>query len=151
MIAKLVSKFLRNDEGNVALIVAIIALPLLLVAGIAVDYTLLTRAENALQIAADNAALASAKELGLSNSNSTTIKQVSEGYVLSNLEQDLDMTSSGHSVSIDTVIANDNSGLTVNLEYFWQPFILHHLGGNVLPLKVSATANLAGAKKICML
>lgn len=151
MIARLVSKFLANEEGNVALIVAILALPLLLGAGITIDYTLLTRAENALQTAADNAALASAKELTLSNSNQETLQQLSEDFVLANLQQTLDIDKSGNTVDVKTVIDANRSGLSVNLEYYWKPFILQYLNSNVLPLKVSAKANLAGSKKICMI
>ncbi len=144
-------RFLKDNRGNVALTTAIMALPLLMGTGIAIDYSLLSRAESALQEAADSAALASAKELGLSNTNRTTISEISEDYVISNLQQNLNMDGSNHSVGVSTTIAGDNSGLTVNLEYHWQPFVLHHLGGNVLPLKVTATANLAGTKKICMI
>ena len=151
MIARLVSKFLRNDEGNVALITAIIALPLLLGGGILVDYTLLTRAESALQIAADNAALASAKELTLSNATEETIEQLSESYVFANLTNQFDVSRSGNTVDVQTLIESNRTGLSVNLEYHWKPFILQYLKSNVLPLKVTAKASLAGSKKICMI
>jgi len=144
-------QFLKEIRGNVALSTAVMALPIFMGAGVAVDYTLLSRAQSALQNAADSAVLASAKELALSNRDSAALKEISEGYVHSNLAGQLNVNENGNTVSIDTNIESNNSGLTVNLEFYWKPFLLHHFGNNVLPIRVSATANLAGSKKICMI
>lgn len=150
MLKRLFLNFINERDGNVALITAIIALPLLLGGGVLVDYTLLTRAENALQIAADNAALASAKELTLSNATEETIEQLSESYVFANLTNQLDVSRSGNTVDVATDIDDDELGLRVNLEYNWRPFILQYIKANVLPLRVSAKAKLAAKTKICM-
>lgn len=126
-------------------------MPLLGGAGVAVDYTLLMRAESALQNAADGAALASAKELGITNTKGDAIKEVARTYVYSNLMQNLRLNQKQNSLKIDTLITKDKTGLTVDVEYYWAPFLLHYLGNNVLPIKVSATANLAGIGKVCMI
>ncbi len=65
--------------------------------------------------------------------------------------QNLRLDQKQNSLKVDTLIAKDNAGLTVDLEYYWTPFLLHYLGNNVLPIKVSATANLAGYDKVCMI
>ncbi|MDJ0612492.1 MAG: pilus assembly protein [Rhizobiaceae bacterium] len=144
-------RFFRDKGGNVALSTAVMALPILTGAGIAVDYTLLTRAESALQSAADSAALASAKELTLSNANDASIKQISSSYVTANLRTTLNVDGVNNALNVDTTIEQSKSGITVELEYNWRPFLLHHISNNVLPIRVSATANLAGTRKICMI
>ena len=53
-------KFLGTRDGNVALSVGVLAVPLLLSAGAAIDYSSLVRVRSAMQNAADSAALAAA-------------------------------------------------------------------------------------------
>ncbi|HTN96329.1 MAG TPA: pilus assembly protein TadG-related protein, partial [Nordella sp.] len=53
--------FLRDHAGNVTLYVAILAIPLFMVAGIAIDYARASLVKSFLQAEADAAALAAAK------------------------------------------------------------------------------------------
>ncbi len=80
-------KFLKNMGGNIALSTAIMAVPVLGGAGVAVDYISLSRAETVLQNAVDSAALASAKELGLTNSNGGEIEDSSGRRVFGRLTE----------------------------------------------------------------
>ncbi len=54
----LLRRFRHDSGGNVAIITAVAAVPLLLAAGVAIDTARWTRSENALQVAVDAAALA---------------------------------------------------------------------------------------------
>lgn len=56
----LISKFKQSESGNVAMITAIVMVPLLICIGVGVDMTRLTSAHNKLQSAADSAALSAA-------------------------------------------------------------------------------------------
>ncbi len=143
--------FLKDVSGNVALSVAIMAVPLFATAGVAVDYSIIYQSETILQNAADAAALSSAKELGLSNSQTDIVKDIAKTYVLSYVSQHVSLESGKNSLDTKTTISDDRQSITVDLAYYWKPFLLQYIGSNVLPIKVSATANLAGSGKICMI
>jgi Flp pilus assembly protein TadG len=51
-------RLLRNGRGNVAIITALTAIPLLIASGVAIDAARSSRSQNALQVAVDSAALA---------------------------------------------------------------------------------------------
>ena len=52
--------FIKNQDGNASIIFSICAIPIMLAAGVAIDFSNLSRTQNSLQIALDTAALASA-------------------------------------------------------------------------------------------
>ncbi len=55
--------FIKNKSGSVATITAVMALPLLFVTGVSVDYAIMNNLDSAMQNSADASVLASAKEL----------------------------------------------------------------------------------------
>lgn len=59
LIAKL-KRFSHNEDGNISLILGLTAIPLVAVAGLAIDMGRITEARSALQQVADGAALAAA-------------------------------------------------------------------------------------------
>lgn len=147
MRGKVLKKFQHAKGGNVAISMAIFALPLLAAGGASFDYAYLSRLDTKLQAAADTSALAAARELGLANSDKDNIQALASNYALSHL-QDI-ATPSNTTVTTDST--EDNSSLSVSISHVWKPFFLHYVMEDALPIKVSATATLAGTGTICML
>jgi hypothetical protein len=52
--------FIKNQDGNAAIIFSVCAIPVMLAAGVAIDFSNLSRTHNRMQVALDTAALASA-------------------------------------------------------------------------------------------
>lgn len=138
---RLVSCFLPDQRGNIAIITAIAALPLLLAVSLATDYGMMTRDFARLQKISDSAALAAAAEFGLSSTTVKTVKEVAKAYV-HNHDQDLKVT-----VKVD----EKNSEVTVGLSKFWKPLLIHHIDSQTLPIKTNAVAAKVGTNNLCVL
>jgi len=147
----IIKKFWHNAQGNIAMLTGILAIPLFMAGGISFDYAIIYRAEKALQSAADSAALASARELGLANTSDTTITQIAQNYVDINLTKDLGLTKAGNKVTVNTKISSDRKDVSVELAYYWKPILTQYISSKVLPLKVLATASLIGNQTICVI
>ncbi|MFZ1988638.1 MAG: pilus assembly protein TadG-related protein, partial [Alphaproteobacteria bacterium] len=84
------NRFSRNERGNFAIILAIIAIPLMGIVGLGIDLTRAYIAQTRLQNAVDNAALAAAGMSGMCTSNTDTsaqctkMKQIATNYFYSN-------------------------------------------------------------------
>ena len=85
--------------------------------------------------------------MAIANSKDQTIKNAAEQYVKSNLARNMQDAK----LVVDPKIADDKSELTVDLEYYWEPFLLHYFSDSVLPIRVSATASLAGSENLCVI
>ena len=140
------TKFMVDSRGNIAVTAAILMVPLLGASGLAVDYTMLTQKKSELQAAADAAALSSVKELGLVNTADATVETIASNYVHANLS-----SGSVRQLSINVAIAGNRKEVEVRLEEIWQPFMLQFLNSNVMPIKVSSTASLAGNESLCVI
>jgi Flp pilus assembly protein TadG len=99
-----IKKYLKNKDGNIASTMGILALPLMMGCGVAIDYASLYHARVNLQDAADTAALASAKELGLVNTKDETVKEVAKNYVNSSLIQTIGKKGGLHTADVLTSI-----------------------------------------------
>jgi len=140
-----IGRFLRFDRGSMTTLFAM-ALPAVLgVMGIAVDFATFNLKQSELQAAADNAALAGAKELGLANSKTSTIQEVARNFVLAQVD------AAERKVAVDVKIDDKSDTVTVSLMEQWPPFFAHFLGAEITPIAVSATATLAGRSNICVL
>ncbi|MEM8651581.1 MAG: pilus assembly protein TadG-related protein [Pseudomonadota bacterium] len=144
-------KFVKNKLGTVATTVGIMAVPLMVVSGIAIDYSILSQVQSRLQNSADAAALAGAKELGLTNISEEAMKTTTRNYVIDNLLLAANVNTSKSTLKVNPTIPIDRTSLTVDIEYYWTPFLLHLLNKKALPVRVSATASLAGTGTICMI
>jgi Flp pilus assembly protein TadG len=83
------SRFRSNEDGNVAMIVAIALMPIIAMTGSAVDYTRSATARSKLQTAVDSTALALAREAdGLSDAD---IQKRAESYVQALYKPDFDV------------------------------------------------------------
>ncbi len=78
-------RLLRNERGNFAMIMALVAIPLMGIVGLGIDLTRAYIAQTRLQGAVDNAALAAA---GLAGQPTATIKQITTNYFYSNYHAD---------------------------------------------------------------
>ncbi|MDX1716730.1 MAG: pilus assembly protein TadG-related protein, partial [Anderseniella sp.] len=74
------SRFFRNDSGNMAAVVALSALPLMMAGGAAVDYGNWVSVQARLQAATDAAALAAGREANLDEAE---LRRVATDYFMS--------------------------------------------------------------------
>jgi Flp pilus assembly protein TadG len=81
------ARFRVHDGGNIAIIFAIVSVPLLMAVGGALDYARAFRARIEMQDALDAATLAVATEPSLRTLNSTKINQLAETFFAANLGQ----------------------------------------------------------------
>ena len=144
---KLASKLLRNVSGNVALFAAVLSPVFFGAAGVTADYVILYQKRSQLQEAADTAALASAKELGLTSATGDSVKDTAKRYVHASLDQ----MPKTDKLAVKTIVADDQKEVTVKINLYWRPFLAQHIGKNVLPIKVEATAALAGEESLCVI
>ncbi|MEM8650676.1 MAG: TadE/TadG family type IV pilus assembly protein [Pseudomonadota bacterium] len=145
------TNFLRSIGGNVALSVGLLAPVLLGVGAVAVDYSILFHQRSALQQAADNAALASVKELGLSGAMEANIVELGKSYAKESYLMGRELSSAPGKLSADVQVSKTDGEVTVNLSYEWSPFLAHLLDYTTNPIKVSATAGLAGESLVCVI
>lgn len=138
-------KYLRASSGTTAMMFAISMPALMAAVGVASDYGIYNMKRTSLQNAADQAAIASAKELALSTSNTKTQQEVVDAYVLANLGE------AGAHVDTTVAVSANKSAVTVRLEETWSPFFAHFIGAKIMPIVVSAKASLQGESKICVL
>ncbi|MDH3742285.1 MAG: pilus assembly protein TadG-related protein [Hyphomicrobiales bacterium] len=79
-----------STQGSVAVITALVLVAMTMAAGMAVDYVLMMRQRTELQVAADAAAVAAAREIPIANSTTAQVEQVASNYVRTNLGLGLD-------------------------------------------------------------
>jgi Putative Flp pilus-assembly TadE/G-like len=136
---------LRSTSGATAISFAI-ALPAILgAAGVAVDFGNMSYKKAQLQSAADQAAVAGAKELGVANAANTTVQSAAENFAKANLQSNFG------GVKTDVAIDRSAGSVEVNLSHEWTPFFAQFLGADMTPIHVRAKAGLAGSSNICVL
>jgi Flp pilus assembly protein TadG len=137
--------FLRNTSASTALMFSL-SLPAVLGAvGVAADFGIYQLKHGKLQVAADQAALAGAKELTLTSSNDSTIQAAANSFA---------QVAVGDSRSkLDVKATTDFTAKTVNVQIteVWTPFFAHFIGAKITPIVVNAKAGLFGESKICVL
>ncbi len=148
---KLTRSFTKSVRGNIIVTASLIA-PVILGSGaVAVDYTIFYNQRAALQQAADVAALASVKELGLSGTTEELVKQVRISHAESAFKFTNELSSERGIFDVDVKPSKEDREVEVNLSYEWAPFLAHVFDYKVTPIKVSATANLAGESLTCII
>ena len=140
----------KDNLGTVATTVGIAAVPLMVMSGVAIDYSVLSQVQSRLQASADAAALAGAKELGLTTTNDEALKNTARNYVIENLVLSANVNTSNTKLMVNPTISNDRKSLTVDIDYYWTPFLLHLVNKKALPIRITATASLAGDENICV-
>lgn len=140
-----------NERASIATTTAVAALPLVFAAGLAVDYTSLLGTRAKLQNAADAAALASARQLGLAGSSDESIRSYAKNVVIANIPKTTNNEESRENLALDAIISDEGTDVTINLAYQWEPFVLQHISDKVGTVAVSATATLASKANLCVL
>ena len=142
----------KNNAGNIAISFAIAAPVLFGAVGLSVDYVTISRKQTALQAIADAAAVASAHELPIANSNASIVAASAKSYVKANFKLHSKNLSGGSSstVSTDVKVVDKFTGVEVTLREVWTPFFAHYLTDKATPIVVTARANIVGEGLICV-
>jgi Flp pilus assembly protein TadG len=136
--------FMRNTSGTTALAFAL-GLPALMGGvGVASDFAFYNMKREKLQAAADEAAIAAAKEFSVATSNQSTISAAAEGFAISNY-------GAAKPISVTTKVDAAKRSVTVDLSESWSPFFAHFVGAQITPVVAHATASAAGRGNICVL
>ncbi|MDP4594083.1 MAG: pilus assembly protein [Beijerinckiaceae bacterium] len=135
--------FANHKSGSVAMIFAISFPVFLGASALALDYAEANRYRTRLQMAADTAVLASARELTLGNKDLTVLKAVAQNF----------MESSGGKVAegatMDLTLDAKAGKITLDLEKVWTPFFAHYFSSRINPVKISATARVHSTGALC--
>ncbi len=144
----------KNAAANIAVSFAIAAPVLLGALGLSIDYVMITRKTAALQAIADSAAVASAHELPLANSNAGIVEASAKSYVEANLHKSNAVNrkgrTSGSVITTSVKIVDKFTGVEVKLKEVWTPFFAHYLTDKATPIIVTAKANILGEGLICV-
>jgi Flp pilus assembly protein TadG len=136
--------FLGNSSGTSALAFAL-ALPALMGGvGVASDFAIYNMKLEKLQAAADEAAIAAAKEFSVATSSKATIAAAAESFATTNY-------GAAAPISVVTNVDTAKKSVTVDLKEVWSPFFAHFVGAQVTPVVAHATASAAGRGNICIL
>ncbi len=143
---------LKSTAGNIAVSFAIAAPVLFGAIGLSVDYVSISRKQVALQAIADAAAVASAHELPIANSNPSIVVSSAKSFVKANLKLNNTAQASGANsvVSTDVKVVDKFTGVEVTLKEVWTPFFAHLLTDKATPITAFARANIVGEGLICV-
>ena len=147
----LIRSFFGNQRGSIAMATAICTPMLIGALGVAIDYVTMNRISTQMQAAADSAALAGVKELGLSGTSDSQIKAVVNTYVANNFEEQSAAEATESSLSVAVTIAKSKHTVEVTLEKKWVPSFLHFVANGITPIKVHARAGLMGQRLACVI
>jgi Flp pilus assembly protein TadG len=151
-------RFAANAAGNVALVVGLSAPVLLGFVGVAVDYSTWARQATILQKAADSAALAAANELRVAEPDRARVKAIAETVVKAQVR----LERGDGSVAVATALVADKketcdanrdqaTGVKVTLSQRKNAIMSRIVTPELTDIEVSATANLVGGTKICVI
>jgi Flp pilus assembly protein TadG len=113
--------------------------------GLATDYSNWSRSKTLIQSAADQSALAAARELRLGNSNASTISQVAQSFALAAL------SSAPGTPTISTAVASDKSNVTVTINLNVTTTLPQALGLPFATVRAKARARVLGGAPLCIL
>jgi len=118
------NRFSRNERGNFAMILAIVAIPLMGIIGLGIDLTRAYIAQTRLQNAVDNAALAAAGMSGMctdnndTSANCTKMKQITTNYFYSNYKSNFWAPPAAPTLTIDADGTMHVSATATSPNYF---------------------------------
>ena len=148
------SKFWKNTGGNFALITAIVAPLLMGVGGVTVDYFMYYRQVDALQNAADAAALASVKEMslaGTTQAKSAQTQDIAKSYVYAAFYGNSDEADSKAELLVTSTPDPKKGEIKVEIAYTWAPIFAQLFDNRVTPIKVASSAKMAGDSLTCII
>ena len=131
---------LRNcQKGNFAIMTAALLPAIVGGVGLTVDFVAVSRHTSNLQEAVDAAALRAAKELTLATGDNTYIDELAKTFVIVNLK-----SYPLKNIQVTTTNLTEPVGVKVDVSYSWEPIFAKYFNAEISPVKVSATASLAG-------
>ena len=142
--------FTRNINGNIATSSAIVIPMLLSFAAFATDYAIMFHQQSALQEAADAAALASVRELGLVGADEKLISEIADSYVNAIFDEGSKLSGGKTELEVVATPSKEDAEVKIELSYKWTPFLAHIFDYRVTPIRVSATGALAGQSLTCI-
>lgn len=131
---KLIKAGMIEQRGNVAALFGLAAVPLIVAAGVAVDYGSATNMRTQLQAALDSAALAAASDFSKSDSEITTI---ANNVFNANFDASLG------TASLDTTILANRTGVRVTGTVSSEPAFMRIAGYSNLDITASAESHMA--------
>lgn len=141
MLTAIISKFVSNRQGTIAVIVAIVAAPMMLAVGITIDYAMLNSERSRLQEITDSAALAGAAEFALFNTSKKTIGEVVEAFILAE----------GSKLIPKILIDEKTQAVEVSVSKYWKPMLIQYFSKTALPIVATAKASSVGSNNLCIL
>jgi len=146
-----IERFLQDCEGNVITTLTVMTPLLLGSAAYATDYIIMYHQKSALQEAADAAALASVKELGLVGADENLINEVASSYVNAVFDSTSKLSNNATKLDIVATPSKEDAQVKIDLSYTWTPFLAHLFDYRVTPIEVTATGALAGESLTCII
>ena len=146
---KQIARHLRHfslSQGGQAAVMLALSLPVLLGGvGVATDFSLYSMKKTTLQAAADQAAIAGARELSLARQDNETIAATAATIVRAYVNND------SLNLKVKTEVMNEDNKVKVGVSEIWTPFFAHFIDSGVTPISAEATAGLFGESKLCVL
>ena len=125
---------LANTSGNVAMIFALSIIPIISVAGFAIDFQITTTRKNKVQTVADSAVLAGARALQIGKTPAE-IRTIVEAYLNAQIQQ----VGTGLTCQSPVITISDSKqdiGMTVNCVQ--ETSLMHIVGRDTMPFHVNA-------------
>lgn len=138
--------FGRDRSGTIALMFALAAPVILMVTAATVQFILAMQRESSMQAAADAAALAGARELGLADARRKSVESVVQSVVQSYVARN----SQDFTPAVETKVIGEPQQVEVNIRAANASF-LDGFGLSFPQLHVRAVARVAGRPNICVL
>ena len=132
-------RLLNCKKGNFAIMTAALLPAIVGGVGLAVDFAAVSRHTSNLQEAVDTAALRAAKELTLATGDNTYVGELAKAFVVANLK-----SYPLKNIQVVTTNLSNPAGVKVDVSYSWEPIFAKYFSSSITPVKVSATASLAG-------
>ena len=147
-------RFAANVCGGLALTFSLATPVLIGSLGVAVDFANYNRVKASLQAAADAAAVAGAREMQVSKTNTDQVESAALSFAAHRLTGDADATIDdlqSASFEVNAQVLTAKSAVKVDITETWTPFFAHFISTGITPVTVSATARFVGSNNLCVL
>ena len=138
-------RFWQETGGGILITFSILLPVMLMVAGAAVDFSLLIRDREKLQTAVDASAMAAAKELIMADFEASRVQAVAESVIASHVGKDIS------DVSVNTKLDQETRSVSVEATHKMTGGFLAQLLELDTTISVSATAQSVGQTALCVL
>lgn len=147
-------QFAANVCGGLAVTFALATPVLIGSLGVAIDFVNYSRVKTGLQAAADAAAVAGAREMQVSQTDTDQVESAALSFAAHRLTGDADATIEAlrsANFDVDAQVLTAESSVKVDITESWTPFFAHFISTGITPVTVSAKARYVGSNNICVL